>query len=272
MTHAALPATPTVELLATPVDDGTIFQFPALTAIPGFAHAITSRPWNMATHCGPDTDKAIARRRRVCEFIGLPFENLTAADQIHSPHVIRLTRSDIGAGRDGRQTALKFIDGLICDLDDVPVMQFSADCPLLILVEPQRRVFGTCHASWRGTVAEITMELVRQMKREFEVDPARLIGGLCPCAGPTEYEVGDDVRRIALARLPDAERFFPRVADRWRFDLRSANLDQLARSGVSPGNISVASICTLSDDRFYSFRCEGDKAGRFALAAGFKSA
>lgn len=271
MNDAPPPATPTVELNTMTIDDATLFQFPALTRIPGFAHAVTARPWNMATHCGPDTDKTLIRRRRVCESIGLPFQNLTAADQIHSPHVIRVTPNDIGAGRDGRQTALKFIDGLVSDLPDVPIMQFSADCPLVILVDPEKRVFGTCHASWRGTVAEITMELVRQLKREFGVAPDRLIGGICPCAGPTEYEVGDDVRRIALARLPDGERFFPRVNDRWRFDLRTANIDQLSRSGVNPANVSVASICTLSDERFYSFRCEGEKAGRFALVAGFKS-
>ncbi|HWL93362.1 MAG TPA: polyphenol oxidase family protein [Phycisphaerae bacterium] len=263
------PTTCTVELQSTALEDSRVFQFPALLDVPGFRHAVTSRPWNMATHCGPDTDKAPARRRKVCDFLELPFENLTAADQIHSPHVIRVRESDIGAGRDGRHSALKFIDGMICDIPNVPLMQFSADCPLLLLIEPRRRLFGMCHASWRGTVAEISVELVRQLRKEFSVDPAALVGGLCPCAGPLEYEVGEDVRRIALARLPEAERFFPKVRGGWRFDLRAANLDQLARSGVDPAAISVASICTLSDERFYSFRCEGEKAGRFALVAGF---
>ncbi|MBK8268000.1 MAG: laccase domain-containing protein [Planctomycetes bacterium] len=245
-----------------------IFQFSSLLEIDGFRHAITSRPWNMATHCGPDSDLAVNRRKKVCEFLGLPFENLTAPDQIHSPHVIRLTAADKGAGRDGRQSALKFVDGLVCDVPGIPVMQFSADCPLIVLVEPRRRVFGTCHASWRGTVAEITIELVRQLRKEFGIDPANLVGGFCPCAGPTEYEVGNDVRRIALARLPNAERFFPRVGESWRFDLRAANMDQLARGGVNPEAVSVASICTMSDERFYSFRCQGESAGRFALVAG----
>lgn len=270
MNQRGMDPTPTVELKAVPLDDTILFQFPALLSIEWLAHAVTSRPWNMATHCGPETDKAVARRQRVCEFLGMPFEKLTAADQIHSPHVIRLAPADIGAGRDGRQTALRFIDGLICNLPGVPVMQFSADCPLVLLADPKRRVFGTCHASWRGTVAEISIELVRMLRAEFDVNPADLVGGICPCAGPLEYEVGDDVRRIALARLPDADRFFPRVENRWRFDMRSANIDQLARCGVNPANISVASICTMSDERFYSFRCEGEKAGRFALIAGIR--
>ncbi|MBX3395276.1 MAG: laccase domain-containing protein [Phycisphaerae bacterium] len=266
-----MQAAPTVNLIETALEDTTIFLFPALARLDGFSHAVTSRPWNMATHCGPDADRAVERRRKVCDFIGLPFNHLTAADQIHSPHVIRVNPSDCGAGRDGRHTALRFVDGLVCDLPDVPLMQFSADCPLILLVEPHRRIIGMCHASWRGTVAEICVELVRQLRREFGVNPEQLIGGICPCAGPLEYEVGDDVRRIALARLPDAEQYFPKVGERWRFDMRAANVDQLARSGVDSSNIALASICTMTDDRFYSFRCEGEKSGRFALVAGFRS-
>ncbi len=260
---------PTIELAATALEDTTIFQFPSMQSIPGFGHAITSRPWNMATHCGPETEKTIERRRKVCEFVGLSFEKLTAADQIHSPHVLPIESCDIGAGREGRDTALKFVDGMVCDISGVALMQFSADCPLVILVEPSRRVFGMCHASWRGTVAEISVELVRQLRRAYVIDPKKLIGGICPCAGPLEYEVGEDVRRIAAARLNDVDRYFPRVRGSWRFDLRAANVDQLVRSGVRAENISVASICTMSDDRFYSFRCHGEGAGRFALVAGF---
>ena len=261
---------PTIELAATALEDTTLFQFPPMQSIAGFGHAITSRPWNMATHCGPETERTIERRRKVCEFVGLPFEKLTAADQIHSPHVIQIESGDIGSGRDGRHTALKFIDGMVCDIAGAALMQFSADCPLVLVVEPARRVLGMCHASWRGTVAEISVELVRQLRRAFVIDPSKLIAGICPCAGPLEYEVGEDVRRIAASRLKDAERFFPRIGGSWRFDLRAANVDQLVRAGVRSENISVASICTMSDERFYSFRCEGEKAGRFALVAGFR--
>jgi len=260
-----------IELTAEPIEDTSLFRFPALACIDGFAHAVTSRPWNMATHCGPDTERAVERRQKVCRHLGLAFENLTAADQIHSPHVLRVLPSDIGAGREGRHTALRFIDGMVCNLPGVALMQFSADCPIVIAVDPDRRVFGTAHASWRGTVAGITTELVRVLQHEFDVNPADLITALCPCAGPRDYAVGDDVRRIAMTRLPGAERFFTSDADRWLFDMRSANVDQLVRTGVREDNISVASISTMRDDRFYSHRREGEAAGRFALIAGFQA-
>lgn len=265
-----MTGTPTVELTAIPFEDTTLFQFPSLAGVPGLAHAITSKPWNMATHTGPHADLAVTRRRRVCEFLGLPFERLTAADQVHSPHVVRVHAADAGAGRDGRHTALKFVDGLVCGLPGVAIVQFSADCPLVVAVDPERRVVGTAHASWRGTVAEITLELVRQLRREFGVSPGNLLAAICPCAGPCEYEVGEDVRRVALARLPEADRFFPRVDGRLRFDLRAANVDQLVRAGVRHDRIHVAANSTMTDGRFYSHRLEGAGAGRFAVFVGFR--
>ncbi len=258
-----------VEPTAASFEDTILFRFPALVGIAGFAHAVTSRPWNMATHCGPDVDLAVQRREKVCRHLGIAFENLTAAEQIHSPHVLPIRASDVGAGREGRHTALRFVDGMVCDLPCVALMQFSADCPIVIAVDPGRQVFGTAHASWRGTVAGITTELVRVLQEELDVDPAELIAAICPCAGPADYAVGDDVRRIALTRLPSGERFFVRDADKWLFDMPGANVDQLVRAGVRAENISVASISTLQDERFFSHRREGTAAGRFALIAGF---
>lgn len=259
-------------MLQHELDDTRLFQFESLNTIPGFHHAVTSRPWNMATHIGPDADKALERRRRVCDWAGLPFDRLVAPDQIHSPHVIRVASADAGRGREGRHTALRFVDGLVCDEPNLPILQFSADCPLVLLVEPDRRIYGTAHASWRGSVAGITTELVRQLRVQFEVDPAKLVAAICPCAGPGEYEVGDEVRRIALARLGTAAAtFFPEAGGRLYFDMRRANVAQLVEAGISPSRIHVAAESTIGDGRFFSYRRDGAETGRFVLLAGFSA-
>ncbi|HKQ46986.1 MAG TPA: polyphenol oxidase family protein [Phycisphaerae bacterium] len=266
--------TRTIELASRPLEDSALLSFPQFDNIDGFAHAFTTRPWNMSPHRGPDNHLAVERRRRVCEHLGLPFANLTAPDQIHSPHVLRVGPSDVGAGREGRDTAIQFVDGLVCDLPDVPIMQFSADCPLILAVDPRRRIFGTAHASWRGTVAHIAMELVEQLSANFKVRPHDLLVGIGPCAGPGEYEVGEVVRRIALARLPGATRFFHAKGDPGApgcFDLRAANVAQLLDAGIRPDHIAVAAPSTMTDPRFFSHRRDGPDTGRFALIAGFRS-
>src|SRR5262249_31999980 len=150
------------------------------------------------------------------------------------------------------------------DIPAVPIMQFSADCPIVVLVEPSRRIMGTAHASWRGTVAAITSELVRQLQQQFGINPGNLVAAICPCAGPGEYEVGEIVRRIAISRLENATDFFTPHGDKFYFDLRAANVDQLILHGVRPGNIHIASPSTISDTRFFSHRREGAATGRFA--------
>lgn len=261
---------PTIELSSRPLEDTALLSFPQLDQIDGFVHAFTTRPWNMSPHRGPDAHLAVDHRRRICGHLGLPFDNLTAPDQIHSPHVLRVLPSDIGAGREGRDTAIQFVDGLVCDLPDVPIMQFSADCPLILAVDPRRRLFGMAHASWRGTVAHIAMELIEQLSANFKVRPHDLLVAIGPCAGPGEYEVGEDVRRIALARLPGATRFFPAKEEKWCFDLRAANVAQLLDAGIRPDNILVAAPSTMTDPRFFSHRRDGPDTGRFALIAAFR--
>ncbi len=260
----------TIALTSQALEETALLSFPHLSEIDGFVHAVTTRPWNLSPDRGPEAELAVGRRKKVCEALGLPFEKLTAPDQIHSPHVVRVGPEDAGSGREGRKTAIPFVDGLVCDLPGVPVMQFSADCPLILAVDSRRRVFGTAHASWRGTVAHIAMELIEQLASNFKSRPNDLLVGIGPCAGPEEYEVGDDVRRIALSRLPGATRFFPVKGDKWCFNLRAANVAQLIDAGIRPEKIVVASASTISDPRFFSHRRDGADTGRFALIAGFK--
>lgn len=260
-----------VELSATPCEAAQLLTFPHLSAVDGFVHAVTTKPWNLAPHRGPEADRAVERRRALCARLGLPFDRLTAPDQIHSGHVLRVQPSDAGAGRFGRDDAVRFVDGLVTDLPGLPLLQLSADCPLVVVVDGARRAFGTAHASWRGTVAGITRTLVRRMRAEFGSDPGALAAAICPCAGPDRYEIGGDVQRIARTMLPEVDGVFP-MNDRGRtcFDLRRANVAQLVAEGVRAEQIAIAEPCTMSDPRFYSHRREGAATGRFGLIAAFR--
>ena len=55
------------------------------------------------------------------------------------------------------------------------------------------------------------------------------------------------------------------------FDLWAANVDELERSRLSPGNIQTAGVCTLCrNDLFPSHRIEKDAAGRFVAVIGVR--
>lgn len=252
-------------MLSRTIGDLTLLAFDRLAREPGLVHAVTTRPHNYAPHRGLGADTAIANRRRVCEVLGVDFEKLTSPSQVHGGEVLPIEDVDIGRGRDGRDSAIRFVDGLVSDRPGVPLILMSADCPLVCAYDPDRPAVGAVHASWQGTVAGATTQMIRLMARQYGSDPARLLTAIAPSAGPCCYEVGEEVRRIARTKLDDADDFFRPHGQRFLFDLWEANRRQLTVAGVRPANIETAGWCSICDRRFWSHRRDGAHAGRTAL-------
>ena len=245
--------------------DVRLLLFDRLANEPALVHAVTTQPQNYAPHRGPDRQNAIAARRRLCEILAVPFDKLTSPEQVHGGEIIAVEDGDIGCGRDGRGSAVRFVDGLICDRPGVPIILMSADCPLVCAYDPDRPAVGAVHASWRGTMAHASENLVTQMGRVFGSDPSRLLTAIAPSAGPCCYEVGDEVRRIAAGKLCASDECFSTSDGRLMLDLWAANRRQLLDAGVRDENIEIAGLCSVCDERFPSHRRQGEDAGRFAL-------
>lgn len=245
--------------------DLRLVHFERMSREAGLVHAITTKPQNYAPHRGTGREDAIRWRKRVCEILAVPFEQLTSPEQVHGAEVLALEGQDVGCGRDGRQSAVRFVDGLLTDRPGVPLILLSADCPLVCVYDPDRRAVGAVHASWQGTVARAAENLVHQMSRSFGCEPGRLIVGITPSAGPCCYEVGEQVRRIARSRLDDLDACFLVKDGRIMFDLWAANVQQLTAAGVPRDRIEVMGACTICDQRFWSHRRDGADAGRTAL-------
>jgi YfiH family protein len=146
-------------------------------------------------------------------------------------------------------------------------MVLSADCALVLVYDPARRVMGLAHAGWKGTIASITGRLVSTMIEHAGCRPADLWAGISPAAGPQKYEVGPEVRQQAAKAMPNADRYFPAIAGGIAFDLWACNRDQLLDAGVPAEQIELAGICTIGDERFFSYRRDGPGTGRFGLLA-----
>ena len=239
--------------------------FESLAGQAGLVHAVTTKPWNLAPHRGPDRHQAVENRQRLCAALGLEYEKLTAASQIHGPEVLCVAEADVGRGRDGRHQAIPYVDGLITDQPGVGLLSLSADCPTLLAYDPVRRVIGAVHASWRGILGGVAANLIAQMAREFGCRPGEVLAGIGPSAGPCCYEIKNDVRRVAETRLAEVDRLVPARGGRFFFDLWATLEEQLARAGLARGHIEQSGLCTICDSRFYSHRREGADAGRFGL-------
>lgn len=255
--------------LSTP-SDLNLLAFERLAREPGLVHAVTTRPYNYAPHRGSDRESAVANRQRVCTLLGLDFERLTSPAQVHGGEVLPIEDVDVGCGREGRDSAIRFVDGLTSDRPGVPLILMSADCPLVCAYDGEHRAIGAVHSSWQGTVAGATTQMIRLMAQRYGSDPAKLLTAIAPSAGPCCYEVGEEVRRIARTKLDDADEFFRPHGQRFLFDLWEANRRQLLAAGVQADHIEIAGLCSMCDQRFWSHRRDGAAAGRTALFIGLR--
>jgi len=238
-------------------------RFPGLDDLPGVVHGVTTRE---GPSFGTDARSGQTARAAAAAAQALGLAAVAWVKQVHGDTVLRVREPGL-AGE---------ADALVTDTPGLAILGRSADCPLVLAAG--RRADGTAavgfaHASWRSTVRGITAAMLARLRDDLGVDLATVAAGIGPSAGPCCYEVGDEVRDEALARLGDpAARFFARGGERWRFDLWTANVAQLGAAGVPAGRIWGSGVCTICQgERFWSWRLAGAAAGRFAGLIGLRA-
>ncbi len=235
--------------------------FPRLAGQRGLIHAFSTRPQDVAMRSDNHAAERAARRRQMAADLGLAPDALHCCVQVHKTRIAVVERARPGGALDG-------FDGVVTAATGAVLMTFSADCPLLLVFDPVRRVVGMAHASWRCTVAGMARRVVATMQTHFGCAAADLLAGIGPSAGPERYEVKGDVYEAA-ATLPDRDACFSTRDGRMYFNMWEANRQQLRACGVAESHIDIAGICTMTDAaRFYSFRREGPGCGHFGLMAG----
>ncbi|MEZ5989657.1 MAG: polyphenol oxidase family protein [Planctomycetota bacterium] len=224
---------------------------------PGVAHRVTTRAFgNLSLTCGAFGDPLPARRRLAGE-LGLGLEDLVMTGLVHGRDVARATSGDRGRGARDRDV-LAAADAVWTTDPDLWLMVTSADCYPVLVAGPG--VVGLAHAGWRGVLAGVVPALVEAIARGAGLAPARLRVGIGPGIGAEHFELGHEECAAFHAAGHGA-----RVSGR-RVDLRGVLEDQARAAGV--GALASPPLCTWAEPaRFYSYRRERGRTGRFGLAA-----
>jgi polyphenol oxidase len=212
--------------------------------LPGGAHVLfTSRvEGNLSTARGEDHELGRASRDRLCERLGLRW--LCASRQVHGA-VVQRVGSARGSG--GEAVAID-ADGHVTSLPGLGMMVLTADC--LPVALGSTGAVAMLHAGWRGLAAGVLEEGVRALE---EVGGAgEIVAVVGPGAGACCYEVGPEVHA----------QFGAAHSTRGRIDLRAIATERLLAAGVA--DVREVPVCTICDERFFSHRREGTRAGRQA--------
>lgn len=240
------------------------YQFESLLSENGLVHATSARPdpdslKQHASFQGKNERQSMAETGYQSLFLnslGIKEQSLNVLKQIHSSRVVVVEE---GGGANTLEG-----DAMVTAQPGQAIGVTTADCVPVLLFDPVTRTAGAVHAGRAGTGLGIVPEAIRKMTDQFGVQPANLKVALGPSIGPCCYEVGEDCLTLFQEMHPEWRDWVkPHAAGKVLLDLWAANRDQALGAGVPGERISLSGECTACHvERWYSYRREGQKAGR----------
>lgn len=256
--------------------------------LPGGGHVLfTARVHgNLSSVGGVDAEHGLQSRERLRRQVGV--ERLQRGYQVHGT-TVQLVRGSARKSEQGGETEHVIgadtepilnlppdslaqpsveADGQATNLRGLGVLVLTADC-LPVALGTDGAV-AMVHAGWRGLAGGVLEEGVRALR---ELGGEReLVAVIGPGAGPCCYEVGEEVHaavggahriEASPARTPSGRTgcaLSDRVSPGRRIDLKAIARDRLLAAGVT--EVRDVDACTICDERFFSYRREGARAGR----------
>ncbi|NII09954.1 peptidoglycan editing factor PgeF [Oleiagrimonas sp. C23AA] len=206
--------------------------------------------FNLGTSAGDHADTVQANREALAQGLGLP----SAPRWLRQVHGTRVAQLGPLAGE-----VVPEADAAVSHVPGTVLAILTADClPVLLCAEDGSEI-GAAHAGWRGLAGGVLEATLAAM----HTPASRVRAWLGPCIGAASYEIGAEVREAFVRDRPDAAcAFTPSRPGHWLADLPLLARQRLQMAGVT--HISGAQIDTFIDTRFYSYRRDGTRSGRFA--------
>lgn len=208
----------------------------------------------------------------ICGEIGVDYKNSVFSSQVHEDKIYIVKKDDAGKGL-VRKSDIDGIDALITNEIDLPLITFYADCVAVFMLDPVKKVIGTAHSGWKGTLLEISAKTVLAMEENFGCEPKDILIGVAPSIGKCCFQVGEEVVEKFENNLPFSKEFICKdldennnvILNKFKIDLQSIIKTSLINVGVLENNIELSNICTMcNSDMFFSHRVMGTERGSLA--------
>ncbi|GGS69828.1 peptidoglycan editing factor PgeF [Nonomuraea spiralis] len=150
------------------------------------------------------------------------------------------------------------LDGVFTTEPRLALASLGADCPAVLVADPQARMVGAAHSGRPGTEAGVATALVEAMAAKG-ARPGRMVALIGPGACGRCYEVPAELREQVAAKVPPTW-----STTSWgtpALDLRAGIESQLRAAGVP--DVRHDARCTIESPELYSHRRE-QPGGRFA--------
>ncbi len=253
--------------------DGFEFlQFRKLLEL-GINHAYSLKPHFFNTRPGVVSketyDKAVQNYVNFCGVLGIDCNGLVKANQTHTNCVKVVDKFPEKMSIE--EEMFKDVDGLITNVKGISLASVNADCILILLYDPVKKVIGNVHSGWRGTFAKITVNGINKMVQNYGCNPEDIIVCICPSIRKCHFVVKKDVKDMCgeifsyTNRINDIIEYIGKDeenTDRWRIDTVLITRILLNECGIKDDNIFDCGICSVCNkDVVNSCRADGQGYG-----------
>jgi len=146
-------------------------------------------------------------------------------------------------------------DAYITNERKLPIAIRTADCVPVFIFDPVNRAIGLAHAGWRGTYKAIALKTAQKMQEKYSSQLPHLKIVLGPSIRECCYQVGEEFRDYFPSHVKDRQGHL-------YVNIVEANQAQLLQKGIRAENIFDSGICTCCNKNYFSYRRDGEKAGR----------
>lgn len=147
-----------------------------------------------STRLGWEQDKLFNNLSKV---LALPEEKIYRAKQVHGTDVL------IIKDQDNMEVSPQEKDGLITNKKGIALSTYHADCVPIYFYDKVKEVIALAHAGWKGTLNNISKEIIKNMIRYFNCNIDDISVAIGPSIGPCCYEIGHDVEMLFKERYPN---------------------------------------------------------------------
>ncbi len=238
------------------IETTQIWQNQEWNNFPWLTHGFTTiNSGNLAHYLNDDPSMVRSRREKLASLINFPINTWVMGEQVHKSQIKQVDIQEQGS-------IIPATDGLLTSSAGTLLVSFYADCVPVLFLVPSLKVVGITHAGWRGTVSGIAGKMVDRLRKLYQVDSSEILVGIAPSIGSCCYRVGEKV----------ANQFPPETlverSDGIYLDLKLANQMQLEAMGLNSNQINSAEVCTCCNNKHFSYRRQGEAAGRMVAFIG----
>ncbi|GAE29163.1 peptidoglycan editing factor PgeF [Halalkalibacter hemicellulosilyticus] len=253
-------------------------QYPSLVA--GFTTrngGMSASPFsslNMGFHVQDDPEIVTKNRQLLANDLSFPLAQWVGTEQVHRSKIIRVSHEHKGMGSQDLRSAIRETDGIYTKERNVLLTSLYADCVPIYFYAPKATCIGLAHAGWRGTVDQIGPKMIRRWAEHESIPKEDILIVIGPSISRRHYEVSDIVIKAidgCFERSFDKSLLYEQISDdHYLLDLQTVNKYLFINEGIQPSQITVSSLCTVSDERLFSHRAEDGKTGRLMSFIGMR--